>query len=175
MENLQSLFESLIPYISDLEAKERQKHLDRFQRRIEYIETLKLNQSPTFKIQIEERSLNSQVKNLDKTIYYWRLSIKFKLFTALSKYIQDSDVFTNTHFQQGRKGIEITTTVNRNGETYNLYTEAIPAGGYYVQCFHYRYITKTTLPATKVSKELLKAFRAQEEQEKIQYLKSIKS
>ena len=49
-------------------------------------------------------------------------------------------------FRSGPKGIEISAGIEREGTKYFFVTEAITAGGYNIQRFHYRYIVKSKMP-----------------------------
>jgi hypothetical protein len=75
-----------------------------------------------------------------------RLSLVIDLMKALQNYILPTDELEQMNWYEGGKGIEIHAHINRNGETHNFMTEAITAGGYNIQRFHYRYITKTKMP-----------------------------
>jgi hypothetical protein len=75
-----------------------------------------------------------------------RLSLVIDLMKALQNYILPTDELEQMNWYEGVKGIEIHARINRTGETHNFMTEAITAGGYNIQRFHYRYITKTKMP-----------------------------
>jgi hypothetical protein len=75
-----------------------------------------------------------------------RLSLVIDLMKALQNYILPTDELEQMNWYEGVKGIEIHARINRSGETHHFMTEAITAGGYNIQRFHYRYITKTKMP-----------------------------
>jgi len=75
-----------------------------------------------------------------------RLSLVIDLMKALQNYILPTDTLEQMNWYEGAKGIEIHARINRNEETHYFMTEAITAGGYNIQRFHYRYITKTKMP-----------------------------
>jgi len=75
-----------------------------------------------------------------------RLSLVIDLMKALQNYILPTDKLITMNWYGGAKGIEISADIERDGETHNFMTEAITAGGYNIQRFHYRYITKTKMP-----------------------------
>jgi hypothetical protein len=78
-----------------------------------------------------------------------RLNLIFDMLKSFEKYTEPTDKLVTIQATSGRKGIEITATIERGGIEYPYYTEAISAGGYNIQSFHYRYLTKTALPSAK--------------------------
>ena len=169
MKNLQLLFDSLKDYLSELEIKERQKYLDGFVRYQNFIDSNKSKGIAKYKIDMDVRRLESRKAYLERDIYFWRLNVKYKLFNSLSKYISDGDVISNIYLMNGTKGLQISCQVVRDGDIYYFVTECISAGGYDVQCFHFRYITKTNLPKNEASKVLVKKFKKMEEEERMEY------
>jgi hypothetical protein len=77
-----------------------------------------------------------------------RISLVYDLVKSIEKYtlITDELKAIQNAFVSG--SIEIYATIIRDGIEYSFVTNVIEAGGYNVQCFHYRYITKTNLPKT---------------------------
>jgi hypothetical protein len=78
-----------------------------------------------------------------------RLNLIFDMLKSFEKYTEPTDKLITIKANSGRKGIEINATIEREGAQYPYYTEAIGAGGFNIQSFHYRYLTKTTLPSAK--------------------------
>jgi hypothetical protein len=68
------------------------------------------------------------------------------LMKALQNYILPTDTLTGFNWYGGPKGIEISAGIEREGTRYLFVTEAITAGGYNIQRFHYRYIVKSKMP-----------------------------
>jgi hypothetical protein len=88
-----------------------------------------------------------------------RLSLVIDLMKALQNYILPTDKLEGFIWNEGPKGIEIKMNISRDGDIENiqhLQTEAITAGGYNIQRFHYRYITKTKMP--RVMSDLAKEY-----------------
>jgi hypothetical protein len=79
-----------------------------------------------------------------------RLGLIVDMLKSFEKYTEPTDKLVKISASGGRKGIEISATIERDGTEYPYYTEAIGAGGYNIQSFHYRYLTKTTLPSSKI-------------------------
>lgn len=79
-----------------------------------------------------------------------RLSLIVDMLKSFEKYTEPTDKLVTIRANQANKGIEIYATIERDGQVYDYYTEAIGAGGYNIQSFHYRYLTKTKLPNAKV-------------------------
>jgi hypothetical protein len=75
-----------------------------------------------------------------------RLSLVIDLMKALQNYILPTDTLTGFNWYGGPKGIEISAGIEREGTRYLFVTEAITAGGYNIQRFHYRYIVKSKMP-----------------------------
>jgi hypothetical protein len=75
-----------------------------------------------------------------------RLSLVIDLMKALQNYILPTDTLTGFNWYGGPKGIEISAGIEREGNRYLFVTEAITAGGYNIQRFHYRYIVKSKMP-----------------------------
>lgn len=79
---------------------------------------------------------------------YEYLIINFgKLFSAVSKYIQSGDILLNSTYLATPKGFTISCKVSRDNQEYYFDTDCIYAGGYNIQCLHFRYIVKTKLPS----------------------------
>jgi hypothetical protein len=75
-----------------------------------------------------------------------RLSLVIDLMKALQNYILPTDNLISFNWYGGPKGIEISAGIEREGTNYHFLTEAITAGGYNIQRFHYRYIVKSKMP-----------------------------
>jgi len=75
-----------------------------------------------------------------------RLSLVIDLMKALQNYILPTDKLVGLNWYGGPKGIEISAGIEREGTRYLFVTEAITAGGYNIQRFHYRYIVKSKMP-----------------------------
>lgn len=79
-----------------------------------------------------------------------QLGLIIDMLKSFEKYTEPTDKLIKLQASGGRKGIEIYAVVERDGQEYDYFTEAISAGGYNIQSFHYRYLTKTKLPNGKV-------------------------
>ena len=75
-----------------------------------------------------------------------RLGLVIDLMKALQNYILPNDKLIGLNWTGGPKGIEISAGIEREGVRYHFLTEAITAGGYNIQRFHYRYIVKSKMP-----------------------------
>jgi len=75
-----------------------------------------------------------------------RLSLVIDLMKALQNYILPTDKLVGLNWYGGPKGIEISAGIERDGVRHLFVTEAITAGGYNIQRFHYRYIVKSKMP-----------------------------
>ena len=75
-----------------------------------------------------------------------RLSLVIDLMKALQNYILPTDKLITMNWYGGAKGIEISANIERDGANHHFLTEAITAGGYNIQRFHYRYIVKSKMP-----------------------------
>jgi len=80
---------------------------------------------------------------------YARLNVVYDMLKSIEKYTSPTDKLVSISSRVARNGsMEISSTINRDGDDYYLETDAILAGGYNIQRLHYRYITKTSLPKT---------------------------
>lgn len=133
-----------------------------------YIEEMAKNQ-----IAWEYERTKRPMSEFGKKIVY--LSLVSDLVKALEKYskIGDELVGKISAFKSGKGSIEIMAKIKRNGEIYGFSSEAILAGGYNVQCLHYRYIVKTNLPKSgeiedaKAIKKMIQKLSKIEESERL--------
>lgn len=83
----------------------------------------------------------------DHLLKHYREGLTWDLVKSLAKYCQAGDILIGEPWLSREMGvIVIGCRVNRDGVEYNYETQVISAGGYNIQCFHYRYLTHTTLP-----------------------------
>ena len=107
-----------------------------------------------------------------------RLSLVIDLMKALEKYILPTDELIVMDWYGGAKGIEISAGIERDGVRYHFLTEAITAGGYNIQRFHYRYIVKSKMPrvngglATEYQNEYKKLTKLEKLENEIENLQS---
>lgn len=97
----------------------------------------------------KENYLKTKGKELNVTpwmVEMVRLSLVIDLMKALQNYILPTDELVGLNWYGGPKGIEISAGIEREGTRYLFVTEAITAGGYNIQRFHYRYIVKSKMP-----------------------------
>ena len=90
-----------------------------------------------------------------------RLGLIVDMLKSFEKYTEPTDELVKLQASSGRKGIEIWAVIERDGQQYDYYTEAIGAGGYNIQAYHYRYLTKTKLPMGKVKGTLADEYSQQ--------------
>jgi hypothetical protein len=93
-----------------------------------------------------------------------RLSLVIDLMKALQNYVLPTDELEEMDWCEGPKGLEIHSSINRNGEKHYFLTEAITAGGYNIQRLHYRYLTKTKMP--RVASDLASEYVAEQKRMK---------
>ena len=79
-----------------------------------------------------------------------RIGLIVDMLKSFEKYTEPTDKLVKIQPRNGSKGIEIWATIARDGQDYDYYTEAIGAGGYNIQSYHFRYLTKTKLPNSKI-------------------------
>lgn len=107
-----------------------------------------------------------------------RISLIVDMLKSFEKYTEPSDKLISIQPRSGSKGIEIYAKIEREGQEYDYFTEAIGAGGYNIQSFHFRYLTKTKLPnarikgtlANKYAEKLKKMTKAEKLNNEIKYL-----
>lgn len=90
-----------------------------------------------------------------------RLSLIIDMLKSFEKYTEPTDKLIKIQASAARKGIEISAIIERDGQQYDYYTEAIGAGGYNIQSYHYRYLTKTKLPNGKIKGTLADEYAQQ--------------
>lgn len=165
MNNLNLIYDNITSYVSILESKERESihnKINNMKKRLE------LPNIPSNELRFLPDRIKQLETSLERDIYFWKLGLKYKLFNSLANYIQETDIITEIKLTKSVKGLEINCNVTRDGVTYEFNTRAIEAGGYDIQCFHYRYITKTSLPKTE-DKTISKIFKLNEELNKMEY------
>ena len=107
-----------------------------------------------------------------------RLSLVIDLMKALQNYILPTDKLVGLNWYGGPKGIEISAGIEREGVRYHFLTEAITAGGYNIQRFHYRYIVKSKMPrvmsdlATEYQNEYKKLSKIEKLEKEIENLQN---
>jgi hypothetical protein len=165
MNNLNLIYDSIESYIKILEEKQRESiknNIERMKKRLESPE------ASAVEVRFLPERIKSAEDSIERDIFFWKLGLKYKLFVSLTTYIQETDIISDVTLDRNVKGLEITCNVTRDGVAHSFNTRAIEAGGYDIQCFHYRYITKTTLPKTE-DKKTNKLFKLNEELDKMEY------
>ena len=165
MNNLNLIYDNITSYVSILESKERESihnKINNMKKRLE------LPNIPSNELRFLPDRIKQLETSIERDIYFWKLGLKYKLFNSLANYIQETDLISEIKLTKSVKGLEINCNVTRDGVTYEFNTRAIEAGGYDIQCFHYRYITKTSLPKTE-DKTISKIFKLNEELSKMEY------
>jgi len=76
------------------------------------------------------------------------LTLQYDMVKNLEKYTLNTDKLSEFTVSRQNNSFVISATIERDGTPYSFQTEIINAGGYNIQRFHYRYITKTRLPIT---------------------------
>lgn len=101
----------------------------------------------------EYTELRNQKAEKDKysivNVYDYLITNFGKLFSSVSKYIKSGDVLLNSTYLSTAKGFTISCKVSRDNQECYFNTDCIYAGGYNIQCLHFRYIVKTKLPSIK--------------------------
>lgn len=69
----------------------------------------------------------------------------------------ESDTIVSAKMSPRRGVFELTVIIERDGVQHYIVTEVISAGGYAIQAYHYRYITRTNLP--KINKDIEKIYK----------------
>lgn len=83
----------------------------------------------------------------NRKIEDYKKSLVFDMIKSLSKNLIVGDESIGEIYLTRKAGsIELSTIIKRDGVQYPFSTEMILAGGYNIQCLHYRYITRTNLP-----------------------------
>ena len=91
-------------------------------------------------------SLEEFTKSIQRYEEHYRLMTTYKLERSLMKYVTDKfTILQDCFINGGVKGFEMNSKLlDEQGNQYSVYTNAISAGGYNIQEFHYRYITKVS-------------------------------
>jgi hypothetical protein len=99
---------------------------------------------------IKKDTINDGKKMSDYDIEIEKLTLLYNLIRAIESYLEPTDELYSMVANQDYDGsIVINAAIIRNGLRYTFVTEAIAAGGYNIQKFHYRYVVKTQLPHKK--------------------------
>jgi hypothetical protein len=73
----------------------------------------------------------------------YKMNQIWKLTQSMMKHLTDKDsLSSDVRISKTPKGFCVEFQYLNDGQLYNYQTDAIQAGGYNIQCFHYRYITK---------------------------------
>jgi hypothetical protein len=73
----------------------------------------------------------------------YKINQIWKLTQSMMKHLTDKDsLSSDVRISKTPKGFCVEFQYLNDGQLFNYQTDAIEAGGYNIQCFHYRYITK---------------------------------
>jgi hypothetical protein len=73
----------------------------------------------------------------------YKINQVWKLTQSMMKHLTDKDsLSSDVRISKTPRGFCVEFQYLNDGQLYNYQTDAIEAGGYNIQCFHYRYITK---------------------------------
>jgi flagellar motor protein MotB len=101
---------------------------------------------------IEKYYIEKNMKFTDWDREMARLQIIYDMLRSIEKYTLPTDTLVYFNPRTSVKGnLEFQGLVDRDGERYDINTQAIYAGGHNIQTLHYRYITNTSLPQTNRS------------------------
>lgn len=90
----------------------------------------------------------------------FEINLIYDVVRAISKHVLNTDKLVGEiTFRQDKGEVVIECSIERDNVEYWFSTRVIGAGGYNIQCYHYRYITNTTLPRT-ASQLALTEFKA---------------
>lgn len=78
-------------------------------------------------------------------IEYYKIGIQCDMLKAFGKYVKPEDTIQVNRVGSDKGSVTYNVTVTRDGVDYPITTEMIVAGGYNIQCHHYRYISHTKL------------------------------
>jgi hypothetical protein len=123
---------------------------------------------------------NQSFKPTGRDLEIIKYGLVIDLLKSVEKYTLSTDVIVKLSECISPKGFIIYATIQREGKEYIYSTDVITAGGYNIQCLHYRYITNTNLPRVNASfdmlnkmKEGLKRVKAEKRlEEQIEYKKA---
>jgi len=95
--------------------------------------------------ELDQDSKDRYFKRTEESI---RESNLYKLTEVVQKYVtKDFVEISNINVKRGSKGFEITANLTDNqNRSWTFQTNAIPAGGYNIQQFHYRYLVNLSSP-----------------------------
>lgn len=98
-----------------------------------------------YNVKFEPKSYKKYFQVYKEEFIIWSTNkLKKAILTAL--YTDDFVDIKNIKLSKGVKGFEINAIlINDEGKNFNFITNAISAGGYNIQCFHYRYLIKIKL------------------------------
>lgn len=109
----------------------------------------------------EHAKRNQQFKPTARDFMIVKYGLVIDLLKSVEKYTLSTDVVTKLHDYVSPKGFTIYATIEREGQEYRYSTDVIIAGGYNIQCLHYRYITNTNLPRINASFDMVNAYKAE--------------
>jgi hypothetical protein len=96
----------------------------------------------------------------------YRIALIIDLVKAAGNYLLNSDELVGTfELKTGKDGsVEIKSRIKREDKIFTFNTRMIYAGGYNIQCLHFRYLVDTNLP--KIKNEALEEVKAVEKKMK---------
>lgn len=147
------------PFIEQLGEKELKRKIEALHESNRIITQQKALSNPKYSY----RNIIPFVEGMfDKYIIEFKQSIVYDMIRSLSKNCEATDKLVGDITLSSRGTVEIQCQIERDGVVNNYKTSLITAGGYNIQCYHYRYITKTTLGASKDPKWLDKQLKVEE-------------
>ena len=108
----------------------------------------------------EHAKRNQQFKPTARDFMIVKYGLVIDLLKSVEKYTLSTDMVTKLHDYVSPKGFTISATIERDGQEYKYSTDVIIAGGYNIQCLHYRYITNTNLPRINTSFDMVNEMKA---------------
>lgn len=109
----------------------------------------------------EHARRNQQFKPTARDFMIVKYGLVIDLLKSVEKYTLPTDIVTKLSDYVSPKGFTISATIERDGQEYRYSTDVIIAGGYNIQCLHYRYITNTNLPKINASFDMVNAHKAE--------------
>lgn len=156
---INQILEIAKPFVEQLAVNELERKINRLKSDNQKIE----EQKALGNIRFLHANVTPYVEGMfNRYIENFKQEVVYDMIRSLSKNCDQGDKLVGDIILESCGTVEIQCKIERDGVVHNYMTRLISAGGYNIQCYHYRYITTTTLGASTNPKWLDKFLKIKE-------------